>query len=85
MNAGARLAAGEVVLFQHADTELTQRHLDAMREALREPAVIGGAFHRKFDQRHAWLQWIEPLVRGWSARGGTLYGDPIDLRAAHRL
>lgn len=75
MNAGARVAASKVLLFQHADTELTQAHLDALHTALQDPDLIGGAFHRKFDRRHAWLQWLEPLGRYLGGRGGTLYGD----------
>jgi rSAM/selenodomain-associated transferase 2 len=75
MNAGALAAIGEVLLFQHADTELTEAHLTAIDVALRNPRVVGGAFYRKFDGRHPRLMWLEPVARFLSRNGGTLYGD----------
>jgi rSAM/selenodomain-associated transferase 2 len=75
MNAGAKAARGDVLLFQHADTDLQPAHLDAMTVALRDPEIIGGAFYRKFDDRHPRLMWLEPVARFLSRHGGTLYGD----------
>ncbi|MBA3882364.1 MAG: TIGR04283 family arsenosugar biosynthesis glycosyltransferase [Chthoniobacterales bacterium] len=75
MNAGAALACGDVIVFQHADTELTDAHLRALTHALRDPEVIGGAFHRKFDERHPRLRWLERAARSLARNGGTLYGD----------
>lgn len=75
MNAGARRARGEVLLFQHADTELTQRHIDALLTAASDPRICGGAFHRRFDARHAGLRWLEWWARAWTRLGGTFYGD----------
>ena len=75
MNAGARATTGTMLLFQHADTELTQAHVDALHATIRDPDVIGGAFHRKFDQRHARLRWLEAVARRMNERGSTLYGD----------
>ena len=75
MNVGALAAIGEVLLFQHADTALTEAHLTAINLALRDPKVVGGAFYRKFDGRHPRLMWLEPVARFLSRNGGTLYGD----------
>lgn len=75
MNAGARLASGDALLFHHADTEITQPHVDALAVALADRATLGGAFHRKYDGRHRGFAWIEPIARAWNTRGGTLYGD----------
>ena len=75
MNAGARLATGDALLFQHADTELTQLHVDALHTALRDARTIGGAFHRRYDGRHAGLGWMQHVTRVWNEHGGTLYGD----------
>ncbi|MBA2623558.1 MAG: TIGR04283 family arsenosugar biosynthesis glycosyltransferase [Chthoniobacterales bacterium] len=75
MNLGARAASADMLLFQHADTELTARHVSAIDLACREPAVIGGAFFRKFDDRHPRLMWLEQFARFLTRNGGTLYGD----------
>ena len=75
MNLGATVATGDVVLFQHADSLLTEEHIAAIVTALRDPAIIGGAFYRKFDQRHPRLMWLETVARYLTRRGGTLYGD----------
>lgn len=75
MNAGAHLATGDTLLFQHADTDLTQPHLDALHTALSDPRTIGGAFHRRYDGRHAGLGWMQHITRAWNTHGGTLYGD----------
>lgn len=44
MNAGARIAKGDILVFCHADTLLPVGWLDAVRNALIDPAVSGGAF-----------------------------------------
>src|SRR5204862_7938316 len=75
MNHGASIATGDVLVFQHADTEFTQEHLRAVETTMHDPAVAGGAFHRKFDERHPGLMWLEKIARWRARRGGTLYGD----------
>lgn len=75
MNAGAAAATGDVFIFQHADTELSDAHLSSLSEAMRNGDVIGGAFHRQFDERHARLQWLDGFARYLARNGGTLYGD----------
>src|SRR5581483_8542828 len=34
MNAAASCATGDVLLFQHADTEISQAHIDSLRHAM---------------------------------------------------
>jgi len=75
MNVGGKFASGDVVLFQHADTELSDAHLQAITHSLRDPEIVGGAFYRKFDDRHPRLRWLEHVARFLTRRGGTLYGD----------
>ncbi|MFN2509498.1 MAG: TIGR04283 family arsenosugar biosynthesis glycosyltransferase [Chthoniobacterales bacterium] len=75
MNVGAMFASSEVVVFQHADTSLTDAHLRAIEGALREREIIGGAFYRKFDRRHPRLGWLERVARFLTRHGGTFYGD----------
>jgi rSAM/selenodomain-associated transferase 2 len=75
MNHGASIATGDVLVFHHADTEFTPEHLDAIETVMRDPSVAGGAFHRKFDERHPRLMWLEKFARWRAGRGATLYGD----------
>ncbi len=44
MNAGARRATGEILLFLHADTQLPPGFDRAVVEALADPATVGGRF-----------------------------------------
>jgi glycosyltransferase involved in cell wall biosynthesis len=74
LNKGARFATGEWLLFQHVDTELTNEHIAALA-SLHFADAIGGAFYRKFDQRHPYLRWLEPFERWHSRAFGTIYGD----------
>ena len=81
MNAGARRADGEWLLFHHADTELTRAHVRTLA-ALRD--AVGGAFHRKFDTRHPHCRWIEPIERWRNRNFGALFGDQsIFVRRDH--
>ena len=49
MNAGARIATGDVLLFLHADIILREGAIDAMRKAFDEPQFVGGCFDIIFD------------------------------------
>ena len=75
MNVGATFASGDAVIFHHSDTDLNAEQVEAVRKALRDPQIIGGAFHRKFDNRHPRLRFLERAGRYLSQHGGTLYGD----------
>lgn len=75
MNLGAASATGEALIFHHCDTILTAAHVAAVAAALRDPAVTGGAFYRKFDGRHPHLRWLESVARFFTRNGGTLFGD----------
>ena len=75
MNAGAAVATGDVLVFQHADTELRCDHLEAIGNAMLDPETVGGAFYRQFDDRHPQLKWLEPVGRLLTRHGGTLFGD----------
>jgi rSAM/selenodomain-associated transferase 2 len=49
MNAGARAAQGDVLLFLHADCGLPPGAGAAIQNALADPNVVGGAFRARFD------------------------------------
>jgi rSAM/selenodomain-associated transferase 2 len=75
MNLGAAAARGDVIVFQHSDTDLAIEHVAAIECALSDPGIMGGAFFRKFDGRHPRLMWLESVARFLTRHGGTLYGD----------
>jgi len=56
MNAGARAAEGEILLFLHADTLLPAGAFGKIREALADPAVAAGSFCLAFDRDDPWLR-----------------------------
>lgn len=63
LGVGARASRGDVLLFLHADTALPAGYDAAVCAALEDPAVVGGAFRLRFDQRSAALRVVE-----WGAR-----------------
>jgi len=74
MNAGARAAEGEALLFLHADTRLPPDAYRSLRRALADPGVIGGNFELRFDGADRFSR----LLGGWYAlqrRAGVYYGD----------
>jgi GT2 family glycosyltransferase len=75
MNDGAAIASGAVIVLLHADTDMRNEHLHAIARVMNDGEVIGGAFYRKFDERHPNLRWLEPIARFLTRNGGTLFGD----------
>ena len=75
MNRGAQAALGDVLIFQHADSELTAAHLFSIDAVMQNPDIIGGAFYRKFDARHPRLRFLDWMARFRSRHGGMLFGD----------
>jgi hypothetical protein len=75
MNAGADAAAGEILLFLHADTRLPDNWARHVRGALAAPAIVGGAFSLRIDSTLRSLRLIERGV-AWRSRFLKMpYGD----------
>jgi rSAM/selenodomain-associated transferase 2 len=75
MNAGAAGAAGEILLFLHADTRLPVGFDTSVRQALARPGVAGGAFSLRIDAPGRLIRWIEAGANRRSQRLGLPYGD----------
>jgi rSAM/selenodomain-associated transferase 2 len=73
MNAGAAAAAGDALLFLHADTRLPPDAGRLVAEALAEPGVVGGSFVLAFDASHP-LLWLSSLPSRLNLPWAT-YGD----------
>jgi GT2 family glycosyltransferase len=77
MNAGARAASGDVLLFLHADVELPSGALRHVAEALADPGVVAGAF-RTWTVPDAPGHRLAPLLHLADLRSrytGLPYGD----------
>jgi rSAM/selenodomain-associated transferase 2 len=57
MNAGARAAAGGVLLFLHADTRLHPQAVAELARVLQDPRVVGGTFTLRFDSPQPLLKF----------------------------
>ncbi|MEW6218990.1 MAG: TIGR04283 family arsenosugar biosynthesis glycosyltransferase [Thermodesulfobacteriota bacterium] len=75
MNAGARAAGGDILLFLHADTWLPSGYAGEVRRLLAQPGVAAGAFRLSIRD-----QGMGPAVMAWGANlrsrlWGLPYGD----------
>lgn len=77
LNAGARVATGDALLFLHADVTLPAGGASLALAALADPQVVGGAFRTKTvaDGRRAWPSrwlWLADMRSRYSR---VPYGD----------
>jgi rSAM/selenodomain-associated transferase 2 len=72
LEAGWRASEGDVVLFLHADTRLPAGWGGAVRSALADAAVAGGAFRLRFEPPLPVIEWGAGLRARWL---GLPYGD----------
>jgi len=75
MNAGAAAAAGEALLFLHADTALPRGFAPLVLGALGGEGVAGGAFSFATDSPRRSLRAIERLANWRARRLGIVFGD----------
>lgn len=75
MNAGAARAAGEVLLFLHADTTLPSGFDDAVCEACAQASVVGGRFDLRLEPSSPVLALTAALINLRSRLSGIATGD----------
>jgi rSAM/selenodomain-associated transferase 2 len=75
MNAGARVAQGDVLLFLHADTRLPPGGTAAIARALEDPAVAGGRFDVCFASPRRTFRVIAAFMNWRSRLTGIATGD----------
>ena len=75
MNAGARAARGDVLLFLHADTLLPDGALAAMEAAVGDPGVVAGRFDVRFDNPRPVFRMIAWFMNHRSRWSGISTGD----------
>jgi uncharacterized protein len=88
MNAGAAMAAGEILIFLHADTRLPRRALELIDQIMTKQTLIGGAFDLRIDTKRPILKIIARIASLRSRLTRTPYGDQaifISRDYFHRL
>ena len=75
MNAGARLARGEILLFLHADTLLPPNAISELNALELDANCHGGGFHHAFSGRHWTLRAVSWLHNKRCQLTGIFYGD----------
>ncbi len=75
MNAGAKMASGDVLLFLHADTRLPENAISCIENVLEDRAVVAGAFDLGIDSEKPAYRLIESMVYARTRLTGIPYGD----------
>lgn len=75
MNAGAKQAAGEILLFLHADTRLPEGAIARLNGMERDGSVQAGGFRHRFSGSDWRLALISCLDNFRCVRSRIIYGD----------
>lgn len=73
MNAGAREATGDVLLFLHADTRLPDHAISLARKALERAEA--GSFTVRYDTRSRWVRFLGMVSNVRARLERVAYGD----------
>lgn len=71
---GAAQSSGSVILFLHADTLLPDGGLQAIKEHLKNPEIVGGNFRILFTGDTQFAEWLTGFYSRFRRRG-LYYGD----------
>lgn len=74
-NAGADLAKGDVLLFQHADTLLSEDSVTQIKELLADENVLAGGFRQQIDAEGWMFRLLEKGNARRISRRGLPFGD----------
>lgn len=75
MNAGAKIAQGEILIFLHADTQLPQGALRLISSALKQNQYVGGSFDLGIDSERFALKGVAYFANLRSRLTCIPYGD----------
>lgn len=74
MNAAAQCAAGDVLLFLHADARLGPSALNVVRKVMSDSKFVGGNFDIQYEGND-WTATAFTNINRWRRRCGIFYGD----------
>ena len=74
-NLGAAASRGEVLLFLHADCQLSAGAFEFIRAALRDERTVGGCFQQRIEADGWAYRWLERGNAGRVRWLGMAYGD----------
>jgi rSAM/selenodomain-associated transferase 2 len=75
MNAGARRAGGDVLLFLHADCRLDEGALTAAGRIMQRKSVVAACFRQRIEAEGVLYRWIELVASARVGLVGIAYGD----------
>ncbi|MBT8119317.1 MAG: TIGR04283 family arsenosugar biosynthesis glycosyltransferase [Gammaproteobacteria bacterium] len=75
LNAGAKIANGDILLFLHADTLLPANALDTIKEMMRHEQYQAGGFKHSFGDEDWRLKFISFLDNRRCLKTKIIYGD----------
>lgn len=75
MNAGAKVATGDILLFLHSDSILSEGCLEELRETMSGGGIVGGCFRLAFSDSNFLLNCIAWGSHLRAKLGGIMFGD----------